>query len=107
MTDIAGYITEDLKCTKLLIENLKDITLGARETVISQLTTIRELEEEHQLSSAQLRKLMENIEARSKTTVSMHTYLTELEEEDQQIAKLLLLIKYQVNTYYVHSLVIY
>lgn len=107
MADIAGYITKDLKCTKLLIDGLKDLALEARETVISQLTTIRELEEEHQLSSAQLRKLMENIETRSATTVSMHTYLAELEKEDQQIEKLLSLIKYQVNTYYRHILTIY
>lgn len=107
MADIAGYITEDLKCTKLLIDNLKNIAFEARETVISQLAAIHELEEEHQSSSAQLQKLMENIEARSATAVSMHAYLTELEEEDQQIEKLLLLIKCQVNTYYGYTLAIY
>lgn len=100
MADIAGYITEDLKCTNMLTDGLKNIALEARETVISQLATIRELEEEHQVSSAQLQRLMENIGTRSETAASMHKYLTELEEEDRQIAKLLSAIKYQVNTYY-------
>lgn len=100
MADIAGYITEDLKCTSMLTDGLKNIALEARETVISQLATIRELEEEHQVSSAQLQRLMENIGTRSETAASMHKYLTELEEEDRQIAKLLSAIKYQVNTYY-------
>ncbi|EFO63083.1 Hypothetical protein GLP15_4223 [Giardia lamblia P15] len=103
MADIAGYITEDLKCTSMLTDSLKNIALEARETVISQLATIRELEEEHQVSSAQLQKLMENIGTRSETATRMHKYLTELEEEDRQIAKLLSVIKYQVNTYYGHS----
>ncbi|TNJ30478.1 hypothetical protein GMRT_12685 [Giardia muris] len=84
-----AYVEEDTQCTLALATDLEGLIQDSKRVIVDQLQELKTLDEEFQIESKILSKLISKIEVHTSSPTSIGDIVGALENEDRQLRTLL------------------